>query len=553
MLRRTRLVPLFTAVLIACGDDDPTRPTPDPDRLANALEVVSGADQIARVGQQLAQPIVVRVVDLAGEPVAGQAVGFHVARGNGAFVAGSDTSDENGLASDVWVLGTVADHIQLAEVRLVTGAGLLDSDSVAADALAGPLHRVEIAGDTVAELERGDTLEVEVAGFDEWGNDVAADSFDVAWDVSDDQVASVSDGIVIGLAEGDAVVSVNAADTTLRVHVHVEGTRSTFFRMWGNLAAGGDRLVSTTGDSLHQWTGSAWQGAPLGAMAFADIQPAPASGELWAAAAGVYRSDDGLSWTASLAANDSVGRSRLAFSPEGVPVVAQEVLDSPGVSLAATHRILRLEGASWVPLDMPRVVAGDTVVADVFDIAVAPNGDVYVGGYADDDPAVSGGRPYVARWDGASWTFLALPWATGWISHMEAGADGIVVVRQEVNALYDWTIARVSGNVVEVVDVPREGPYRFTGLAVSLAGEIAFTYYDANDAKAGVTWQSAGAWDTWEDPRVQTSPMEPVWHQGALWFPMSVGFTDEQYFVVRIEPQETTPTPPRAPSLSPES
>jgi alpha-tubulin suppressor-like RCC1 family protein len=71
------------------------------------LEVVSGGNQTGRRDSTLAQPIVVRVVDLANQPVPNVMVRFLPATGNGTVLPDSVATDALGLARTSWKLGNV--------------------------------------------------------------------------------------------------------------------------------------------------------------------------------------------------------------------------------------------------------------------------------------------------------------------------------------------------------------------------------------------------------------------------------------------------------------
>lgn len=119
-ITRTLLV-LGLAGLAAC-DNGPTAAGPPAQ-----LDVVSGNDQQGTVGQELSQPLVVKVLDENGRPVRDQIVNFRVTRGGGTVFAGSATTNRDGVAQERWTLGTVADS-QRVEARAVdpeTGAAIV--------------------------------------------------------------------------------------------------------------------------------------------------------------------------------------------------------------------------------------------------------------------------------------------------------------------------------------------------------------------------------------------------------------------------------------------
>jgi hypothetical protein len=69
------------------------------------LELTSGDDQTAEPDTELANPLVVRLVDDAGDGVSGRAVAWVVATGEGAADPPSSDTDANGFASTAWTLG----------------------------------------------------------------------------------------------------------------------------------------------------------------------------------------------------------------------------------------------------------------------------------------------------------------------------------------------------------------------------------------------------------------------------------------------------------------
>ena len=72
---------------------------------ATLLEAVSGDGQTAIVGTALAEPLVVRVRDDAGNPVADLAVAWVVGDGGGTLSPATSLTDQDGLASTRWTVG----------------------------------------------------------------------------------------------------------------------------------------------------------------------------------------------------------------------------------------------------------------------------------------------------------------------------------------------------------------------------------------------------------------------------------------------------------------
>ena len=75
---------------------------------AALLVIVSGDGQSATVGQALTEAVVVRATDAGGADVAGVSLAFVVTSGGGTVGAAAVATDDQGLASTTWTLGTTA-------------------------------------------------------------------------------------------------------------------------------------------------------------------------------------------------------------------------------------------------------------------------------------------------------------------------------------------------------------------------------------------------------------------------------------------------------------
>ena len=99
---------------------------------ADRLVRVSGDDQSTRTGTALGNPLVVRLVDKAGNGVPNRAVSWVVATGGGIADPGTSTTDDEGRASTRWTLGPAEGRNTLNAV--VSGVGVV---GFAATATAG--------------------------------------------------------------------------------------------------------------------------------------------------------------------------------------------------------------------------------------------------------------------------------------------------------------------------------------------------------------------------------------------------------------------------------
>jgi len=102
-MQRSRLVGIGGLVALVAGcSADSGGPSPMP--VASAV-TQAGNNQSGMIGTVLPNPIRVKVLDQEGEPMPGVAVAFAVTAGGGAIPAPLDTTDAQGLASALWILG----------------------------------------------------------------------------------------------------------------------------------------------------------------------------------------------------------------------------------------------------------------------------------------------------------------------------------------------------------------------------------------------------------------------------------------------------------------
>jgi hypothetical protein len=71
-----------------------------------SMEIIAGDGQEAVAGSQLSDSLVVRLVDVSGNPVSGVPVSWEVVSGGGTVSPASVTTDGDGRASAAWTLGT---------------------------------------------------------------------------------------------------------------------------------------------------------------------------------------------------------------------------------------------------------------------------------------------------------------------------------------------------------------------------------------------------------------------------------------------------------------
>ena len=167
-----------SALFAGCGSDGLT--LPDQTEPAS-IEVVSGTNQAGSVGSMLAEPLVVRVTDLQGRPVAERKVAFVVTGSDGDVAPDTALTDADGRATVRWILGA-SEGMQRVEARVVGSTPL--SAPFVASANIGEAESVErLRGDGQVAVA-GSTLpeSLVVRTLDAAGNPVAGIS--VAWSVT---------------------------------------------------------------------------------------------------------------------------------------------------------------------------------------------------------------------------------------------------------------------------------------------------------------------------------------------------------------------------------
>ena len=97
-----RLRLLLPLAVAACGGNDLSLPSEAP---SVQIAMVQGDEQVGRAGAPLGDPLIVRVTDLDGTPLAGQPVSWTVNGGGGAVDPVSASSNAEGLAFAQWILG----------------------------------------------------------------------------------------------------------------------------------------------------------------------------------------------------------------------------------------------------------------------------------------------------------------------------------------------------------------------------------------------------------------------------------------------------------------
>jgi hypothetical protein len=113
---------------------------------ASKLEVASGSGQTGTVGQNLSQPVVVKVSDVFGNGVAGAAVSFSTTTPGGQATPAQGTTGANGQLSTTWKLGNTAGTQTLT--ASATGLAAATATATAAPGAAATVRAASGSGQT---------------------------------------------------------------------------------------------------------------------------------------------------------------------------------------------------------------------------------------------------------------------------------------------------------------------------------------------------------------------------------------------------------------------
>lgn len=196
------------------------------------VSIMSGDNQTGVVGQQLANPLVVKVVDAQGNPVQGQAVSFKVTAGGGTVFAGTSNTNSDGIAQERWTLGTVAGSSQTLEARAVdnvTGQPIVFA-TFHATALAGPATKIATdSGNNATVVAGSGPLTVVARVTDQYDNSVSGAS--VTWSVTSGQ-ATLSATTSASDSSGRAAITVTPTTPgTVQVTAALSNAASAVFTL----------------------------------------------------------------------------------------------------------------------------------------------------------------------------------------------------------------------------------------------------------------------------------------------------------------------------------
>jgi hypothetical protein len=248
----------------------------------------------------------------------------------------------------------------------------------------------------------------------------------------------------------------------------------------GDLYVGGlfTQVGRTNTTGVAKWDGAAWStlgaGVGNGGGSGAYALSLAASGELYAVGlfdrAGALPVENlarwnGVAWTtapgtAALGLNQQI--LAVAVASNGDVYVGGLFYRAGGV---AANNVAKWNGTMWSALGSGITAAGSAFNLDpaVFSLAIAPNGDLYVGGYFSLVGSLRANN--IARWNGSTWSTLGTGNTTNGVS-----GDGFSLAIVHALAVAPSGDVYVGGNFIAAGGQPANFVARWSGTAWSSLG-----------------------------------------------------------------------------------
>jgi hypothetical protein len=491
-----RLLAAAALTLAAACDSPSGEKLPTAEDLRST--VLKGDVQQDTVGRRLADTLIVRVTDTDGRPVRNLTVGWTVlTQGGGEAFLATVQTDDNGQARNFWNLGTRAGAHEM-EVRAILDGQPVILDTIRATARPGAAASAVVEGDTVRGIARLATTRVLLSGVDQHGNAIPAGEVAAAWTSSATGVASVAaDGTITGASPGRATVTATGNGWTRRVHVTVNGTAQTAkatpslpFIIHG----GGSRILGA-GQQVTTRQNGAWVTEPglATALNVPAVRVMP-SGTAWAL---VQEQSGRTLWQSTAPGTWSKSTLPLNFVPEMLTSAAGELFAG-----ALNGTVFRRDGDAWTPLGTPP----HGPVRQVLGIAAASPNELYVAGLTQNQFGDGAGQPYIARWEGGTWTQIAVPAgialgqnnAVRAITAPQDGGPLYAILLVETGLNRRTHLLRIAGGVASEVALPASlANVRIDGVATGPGGGPYVTGGSWVAYQVNGTWREHLLVDNW--------------------------------------------------------
>lgn len=305
---------LACLTLAACGDGGSGN---DSSATPASIQIVSGSAQTGVAGAELPVALGVAVFNASGQPVVGASVTWSVTAGGGSVSPSLSTTDNAGLATTRWTLGTILGAVHRATARV----GAIPAVTFEATAIAANTVSVSVTS-SAGMIYEGDSVQLVATARDASGNILPDRS--VTWISGDSthfpvsvtgMLQTWSDGQVNVIAEvdgvrGELLITIKAIELEVAIgakQVVIDWTQDRCEDL--DVPDGPARFVRIEDGSLVLFSGNApryfvSRGADFGSLARDCRQPAlvsadsalPDTYENWEWLWAIYR--DGSTWHA---------------------------------------------------------------------------------------------------------------------------------------------------------------------------------------------------------------------------------------------------------------
>ena len=163
------------------------------------LEKFAGDNQTGPPGSALSNPLVVRVLDAAGDPVNGVTVNWEIVDGGGSVSPQSSTTNSQGRATTTWTLGAGGNQTARATV---SGIGSVTFNATAESAIPSPSRSTVDVDPDAIPVAGSSTITVRVR--DSGGNPLPGISVSASSSDTDDEITPAS---ATTNAQGNATLS----------------------------------------------------------------------------------------------------------------------------------------------------------------------------------------------------------------------------------------------------------------------------------------------------------------------------------------------------------
>jgi len=145
----------------ACGKD-----AVSPKNVPARLEAASNVSATAAVGSSLPKALVVKVTDADGSPVTNAAVAFAVTQGNGSTNPRVANTDDRGLATASWTLGTILGPNEVT----ASVTGVSSQVKFSTTGVPGPVTTITLSPQNPRLLAGTDSIRLTAVSLDAFGN-----------------------------------------------------------------------------------------------------------------------------------------------------------------------------------------------------------------------------------------------------------------------------------------------------------------------------------------------------------------------------------------------